>query len=260
MQRATSVLAGLTVSTLILGAAHAAPLIDENWESQAVGLRPAGWSINPIEATMPASMAGVQYENGSDGNKVFRFAMTGQDNATVGSWNVSKTVAAADRFTSTFYESFDVKFPSISSQDWSVDVTGSNTTGGPPIRVRFRPSSTTAAFVVTGAVTTTLLPSAAADTWYKVEIQADLVTDKFSVSVTPAGGTKVTQGDLAFLNADQTYLGTSTFKRIGTTNAFEVNAMIDNVVVAASPVPEPAALSLLGLGGLSLMVRRQRRN
>ena len=95
------------------------------------------------------------------------------------------------------------------------------------------------------------------DTWYQVTIDADLTgTYPFTtLTITPFGGTTTAFDPVIFNQINQKRINQITVGNM-TGPTQEGGYAIDNITVSNS-VPEPASLSLLGVGGL-MMLRRRR--
>ena len=218
-------------------------LLEDNFDSYALGTWPTGWVANANAVSNP-SMNNIVADPTDPANHVFRLYGT-----TTGSWGANA------------FKAFD--FPESYTVHLAVRNGSEVANGVQPVRASMEmrhgtdwPGSTNPSrkllyFALDGNITTgdgRILQTYVTDHWYDVEIQYDRIgtdlTIEYWIDSVNKGVSQITISDLTVeLSLDH----------VGLTAA-QGSAYYDNLSV----VPEPATLSLLAIGGLALIRRRRK--
>lgn len=242
-------LSALATGALIATTAQAAVILSETFESVSPGAVPAGWLV-----TTPANTAiGITTATASQGLTSLRFddnsTVSGYPYATVGFTPVETGVVSINvdiRATANNRDSLYVKLRNAENQE----------IGG----VRFSLNGTFAYQLETGAWQNSSI-SYSANQWYSIKIDYNL--DARTYSAWADGNLIVT--DTAFRTiATNSSAASLLLQSMAGVASYTGSAMIDNLEISATAIPEPSSTASLAGGACVLFfltgrLRRPRR-
>ena len=201
---------------------------------------------------------------------LFFGALASSDAAILANYNFTGATASVDADANSTATSFTSNYPSDS---------GLSGAGNYFVRVQVTPAVATTTnyftFTVTAASGFTLNltdlalktalvdPSNPSGTTFVRSSVDGYASDLGSYTQTGTSGSTFTDRSIDLSGAAYQNLSTITFRiyhydNTDSTSSTGLVHRIDDVVLNGSAVPEPASIALLGLGGLSLLVRRRR--
>lgn len=242
-------LSAILTGVLTATAAQSAVILSETFESVSPGAVPAGWSV-----TTPANTSiGITTATASEGLTSLRF----DDNSTVSGYPYA-TVGFTPVETGVVRVSVDIRAVANNRDSLYVKLRNSDNQeiGG----VRFSLNGTFAYQLETGAWQNSSV-SYSANQWYSIKIDYDL--DARTYSAWADGNLIVTDAAFRTIATDSSAASLLLQSMAGVAS-YTGSAMVDNLEISATAIPEPSSAASLAGGACALFfltgrLRRPRR-